>query len=94
MAQDGWLELPEHVVVKIQKVLGISASSLPEHDLVSIIEDLCDTALMFDREERGTKQPEEQKDLGVTTGGAATQPSPLPPATEVPDPGQSLSGSV
>ncbi len=49
MAEDRWLELPEHVVVKIQKVLGISPSSLPERDLVSLIEDLCDTALMLDR---------------------------------------------
>ncbi len=94
MAEDRWLELPEHVVFKIQKVLGISPTSLPEHDLVSLIEDLCDTALMFDRDECGAEQPEEQKDMGVTTGGTATQPSTLPPAGEVPDPGQSLSGSV
>ena len=51
MAEDRRLELPEHVVDKIQKVLGISPTSLPKHDLVSLIEDLCDTALMFEREE-------------------------------------------
>ncbi len=89
MAEDRWLELPEHVVDKIQKVLGISPSSLPEHDLVSLIEDLCDTALMFDREERGADQPEEQKRLGETTGVPTTQPSTLPPPAEVPDPGRS-----
>ena len=44
MAQEGSLELPERVVDKIQKVLGISPASLPEHDLVSLIEELCDTA--------------------------------------------------
>ena len=85
MAQDRSLELPEHVVAKIQKVLGISPSSLPEHDLVSLIEDLCDTALMFDREERGAKKPEEQG-LGAATGAPTTQPSTLPPAAEVPNP--------
>ena len=86
MAQDGWLELPEHVVAKIQKVLGISPTSLPERDLVNLIEDLCDTALMFDREERGAEKPEERK-LGATTGVPTTQPSTRPPAPEVPDPG-------
>ena len=73
MAQDRSLELPEHVVAKIQKVLGISPSSLPEHDLVSLIEDLCDTALMFDREARAAEKPEEQK-LGETAGAPTTQP--------------------
>ena len=85
MAQDRSLELPEHVVAKIQKVLGISPSSLPEHDLVSLIEDLCDTALMFDREERAADKPEEQK-LGATTGIPTAQPSALPPATGLPNP--------
>ena len=94
MAEDRWLELPEHVVVKIQKVLGISPTSLATHDLVRLIEDLCDTALMFEREEHGAEQPEEQKDLGVTTGGAATQPSTLPPDAEGAGPGQSPSGGV
>ena len=78
MAEDRWLELPEHVVVKIQKVLGISPTSLPEHDLVSLIEDLCDTALLFDREERGPDQPEEEKPPGETA--AADTPSPEPPS--------------
>ena len=44
MAQKGSLELPVRVVAKIQKVLGISPASLPEHDLVSLIEELYDTS--------------------------------------------------
>ncbi|MFH1417168.1 MAG: hypothetical protein ABII12_02635 [Planctomycetota bacterium] len=51
MTQEPWLELPEHVVAKIEKVLGIPPSELAKHDLVKLIEDLCDTALMFDRED-------------------------------------------
>ena len=74
MAEDRWLELPEHVVAKIQKVLGISPTSLPEHDLVSLIEDLCDTALMFDREERGAEQTEEEKPQGEPAAAATTPP--------------------
>ena len=53
MAQERSLELPERVVTKIQKVLGISPESLPKHDLVSLIEELCDTALMFDQNAKG-----------------------------------------
>ena len=56
MAQEGSLELPERVVAKIQKVLGISPASLPENDLVSLIEELCDTALMFDQNAQGAGQ--------------------------------------
>ncbi len=82
MAEDRSLELPEHVVDKIQKVLGISPASLPEHDLVSLIEDLCDTALLFDREEHGPSQTDEEKPLGEATGAAATQPTERPPTAE------------
>ncbi|MFQ5489648.1 MAG: hypothetical protein ACE5GE_02900 [Phycisphaerae bacterium] len=57
------LELPERVVAKIQKVLGIAPASLPEHDLVSLIEELCDTALMFDQNARGAGQTDDQKTL-------------------------------
>ena len=85
MTQDRSLELPEHIVAKIQKVLGISPSSIPEHDLASLIEDLCDTALMFDREERGAEKPEEQE-LGATIGVPAAQPSALPPAAGLSNP--------
>lgn len=74
MTQDRWLELPEHVVVKIKKVLGISPTSLPEQDLVNLIEELCDTALMFDREEGGAEQTEEQKPPGETPDAVTTQP--------------------
>ena len=77
MSEDRSLELPEHIAAKIQKVLGISPSSLPEHDLVSLIEDLCDTALMFDREERGAEQTEEERPPGET---ATTTPPPEPPS--------------
>ncbi len=68
MAQERWLEIPEHVVVKIEKVLGISPAKLPEHDLVKLIEDLCDTALMFEREERGTVQAQPEKPSAGGTG--------------------------
>ncbi len=53
MARTSHLELPGRVVTKIQKILGIQPSDLQRYDLVSLIEDLCDTALMFDREEPG-----------------------------------------
>ena len=79
MAEDRRLEFPEHVVVKIQKVLGISPTSLPQHDLVRLIEDLCDTALMFDREERGAEQTEEEKPRGEPVAEATTPP-PEPPS--------------
>ena len=59
MPEDQYLELPEHVVEKIKKVLGIPPSKLSEHDLVALIEELCDTALMFDREEHDAGQPQQ-----------------------------------
>ncbi len=77
MSEERSLELPEHVVAKIQKVLGISPSSLPEQDLISLIEDLCDTALMFDREERGP-QPTEEEKPPEQTAAVATTPPPEP----------------
>jgi hypothetical protein len=86
MAEDRWLELPEHVVAKIQKVLGVSPTSLAEQELVSLIEDLCDTALMFDREECGTEQTEEDKPPREPTAEATAPPSEPPSvagATEV-----------
>ncbi len=79
MSEGRSLELPGHIVAKIQAVLGISPSSLPEHDLVSLIEDLCDTALMFDREERGAEQTEELETRRETLA-AATTPPPEPPS--------------
>ncbi len=96
MAQDRWLELPEHVVAKIQKVLGISPTSLPEHDLVSLIEDLCDTALMFDREETGAGQTDEEKQPADTAAAPTTQPSEPPSVTCAPgvDSGASDPGST
>ena len=94
MAQERSLELPEHVVAKIQAVLGISPSSLPEHDVVSLIEQLCDTALMFDREDRGAEPTEEENPSGETAASATAQPSEppsdaRPPAVDskVSDPG-------
>ncbi len=99
MAEDHSLELPGHVVVKIQKVLGISPTSLPDRDLVSLIEELCDTALMFDREERGAEQTEEGKPPGKPAA-AATSVSPRAPSVAlVPgvgsgtsDPGSTVGG--
>jgi len=60
MTQESSIELPEHVVAKINKVLGIPPSELEKHDLAKLIEDLCDTALMFDRAERGAAQADDQ----------------------------------
>ena len=74
MTQERGLELPEHVVAKIEKVLGIAPSELQEHDLVSLIEELCDTALMFEREERSTPQAQPEKPLGETEETSAPQP--------------------
>ncbi len=79
MSEGRSLELPGHIVAKIQAVLGISPSSLPEHDLVSLIEDLCDTALMFDREERGAEQTGKVETRRETLA-AATTPPPEPPS--------------
>ncbi len=69
MTQEPWLELPEHVVAKIEKVLGIPPSDLAKYGLVKLIEDLCDTALMFDREVRSEAKAEDQGE----------QPQRLPP---------------
>lgn len=91
MSEERSLELPEHVVAKIQKVLGISPSSLPEHDLVSLIEDLCDTALMFDREERGAEQTEEEKPQGEPAATATTPPPEPPSVARAPGVDSSLS---
>ncbi len=62
MTQEPWLELPENVVAKIEKVLGIPPSELAAHGLVALIEDLCDTALMFDREEVGPAESDQAED--------------------------------
>lgn len=69
MTRKHQLELPGHVVAKIEKVLGIPPSELPQHDLVSLIEELCDTALMFDRGEpcAGQTAQEEPSNEGDDT---------------------------
>ncbi len=56
MTEEPWLELPEDLVAKIEKVLGIPSAELAKYGLVKLIEDLCDTALMFDREDRGAPE--------------------------------------
>ena len=83
MAQEGSLELPERVVAKIQKVLGISPASLPEHDLVSLIEELCDTALMFDQNaQQGAGQTKDDEGLAAATRRPTAHRSALPPAAK------------
>lgn len=82
MAQGGSLELPERVVAKIQKVLGISPASLPEHDLVSLIEELCDTALMFDQNAQGAGQTKDDEGLAAAMGRPTAHRSALPPAAK------------
>ncbi len=80
MTQERCVELPAHVVAKIEKVLGITPSALPDHDVIRIIEELCDTALMFDREERAANQPQEDKTVGAAAGAGTIDPSQPPPA--------------
>ncbi len=69
MTREPWLELPERVVAKIEKDLGIPPSELAKPGLVKLIEDVCDTALMFDREKRGAAEADDQGE----------QPQRLPP---------------
>ena len=64
MSQEPWLELPEHVAAKIEKVLGIPPSELAQYDIVKLVEELCDTALMFDREDRRGGRPQQRKAPG------------------------------
>ena len=72
MAENSRIELPEHVVAKIEKVLGIPPSELPEYGIANLVEELCDTALMFDREARAASRPRQDEPTGET-------PPPLPP---------------
>ena len=73
MTEDSGLELPEHVTAKIEKVLGVSSSQLEGYDLAKLIEELCDTALMFDGDERSASQTQQQEPPGDTTGIASPQ---------------------
>lgn len=75
MAEDRWVELPEHVVAKIEKVLGIPPSELAQYGIVKLVEELCDTALMFDREDRGARRTRQNKPAGEA-------PAPPPPSAE------------
>ncbi len=54
MTQDNGLALPEQLTAKIEKVLGLDSAHLEGYDLVKLIDELCDTALMFDKNERAT----------------------------------------
>ncbi len=54
MTQDSGLALPEQLITKIEKVLGLDSADLEGYDLVKLIDELCDTALMFDKDERAT----------------------------------------
>jgi hypothetical protein len=60
MTQEACLELTEHVVAMIEKVHGIPSSEPAKHDLVKLIEDLGDTALVLDREEPGAAEADDQ----------------------------------
>ncbi len=77
MAEIRWMELPEHVVAKIEKVLGIPPSELAQYDIVKLVEELCDTALMFDREDRRGDRTREKTPAGETSAppGSAPQTS-------------------
>lgn len=74
MAENRRVELPEHVVAKIEKVLGIPPSELAQYDIVKLVEELCDTALMFDREDRRGSRTREKTPAGETP--APPQPGP------------------
>ena len=74
MAENRRVELPEHVVAKIEKVLGIPPSELAQYDIVKLVEELCDTALMFDREDRRGGRTRQKKPAGETS--APPQPGP------------------
>ena len=74
MSEEHSVELPEHVTAKVQQVLGTTPASLSQHELVSLIEELCDTALMFDREERGAEPAKEENPPAETITAAATTP--------------------
>ncbi|MCH8853201.1 MAG: hypothetical protein IID41_11195 [Planctomycetes bacterium] len=54
MTQDSGLALPKQLTAKIEKVLGLDSADLEGYDLVKLIDELCDTALMFDKNERTT----------------------------------------
>ncbi len=54
MTQDSGLALPEQLTAKIEKVLGLDSADLEGYDLVKLIDQLCDTALMFHKNERAT----------------------------------------
>jgi hypothetical protein len=43
-------KIPDRVAEKVERVLGIPRREVEEMDTVQLIEDLCDTALMFDRD--------------------------------------------
>ena len=74
MIHEPWPGSPERVVAKIEKVLGISPSDLPEHDVVKLVDDLRNTALTFDREERDVGQLQLEEPPGDTAGIAAPGP--------------------
>ena len=74
MTQSDPFVLPEHVVAKIEKILGVTPSELDGYDFVKLIEELCDTALMFDQQERGSAQAGQQPRQGeVINTSPATQ---------------------
>ena len=75
MAEDRWVELPEHVVAKIEKVLGIPPSELAQYGIAKLVEELCDTALMFDLEESGARRTQQNEP-------ADEAPPPPPPSPE------------
>ena len=54
MTQDSGLALPKQLTAKIEKVLGLDSADLEGYDLVKLIDELCDTALMFDKNDRTT----------------------------------------
>lgn len=78
MTEDRWLQLPEHLVAKIQKVLGIPPTELPKCNLVDLIEELCDTALMFDQEEREAGQTQQEDPPGDAADTAQSSPEDIP----------------
>ena len=72
MTQSNSYELPKHVVAKIEKVLGVLPAELDGYDFVQLIEELCDTALMFDQKERGSARAGQQPSQGEAVDTSPT----------------------
>ena len=57
MTQDQLVgQIPPKIAEKVEKVLGVTPEELGTYTVETIIEELCDTALMFDESSRAKKK--------------------------------------